>query len=325
VIEAQDLEKTYDAGGAPALAGVSFCVQRGERLAIVGPSGSGKTTLLRVLAGLERPDAGAVRVDGDDVSERAPRKRGLVFLAQRDALFPHMSVGRNLRFAAAPDDRVAAIAALLEIDGLLERRPAQLSGGQRQRVAVARALLTHARGTLFDEPFAHLDPPVRVALRRRLTALDRETLGALIYVTHDHEDAMNVGDRVAVLIAGKIVQCDAPRAVYDAPATLDAARFLGPLPMNLIDGLGEELGFGPFILGVRAEHLAIDGDGEMRAQVERVELSGTDAVVETTSSAGRVSVRCAAEDAPALGARIGLRLDRSKICRYDRSTGARVA
>ena len=161
MIEAQDLEKTYDAGGAPALAGVSFCVQRGERLAIVGPSGSGKTTLLRVLAGLERPDAGAVRVDGDDVSERAPRKRGLVFLAQRDALFPHMSVGRNLRFAAAPDDRVAAIAALLEIDGLLERRPAQLSGGQRQRVAVARALLTldeSLKETLRKNGFLTRDP-----------------------------------------------------------------------------------------------------------------------------------------------------------------------
>ena len=226
-----------------AVRGLSLVVPEGEFLVVVGPSGSGKTTTLRLVAGLEPPTAGRIVIGGHDVTRRPPRSRDLAMIFQHGALYPHLTVRENLALglrlrgtpAAEIARRVAGIAELLGLSPLFDRLPRALSGGERQRVALGRALVRQPQGFLFDEPFAHLDAPLRAQLRQELHRL-RPHLPATLLVTQDQAEAMALGDRIAVLQAGVLQQVGEPLQVYRQPANLFVAGFIGSPPMNLFPG-----------------------------------------------------------------------------------------
>src|SRR5919198_2194647 len=223
-----------------ALKEVELPVRDGEFMVLLGPSGCGKTTLLRCLAGLERVDGGSVRIGDRDVTDLPPRHRNVAMVFQSYAVFPHMRVRENIAFglrmrrtpAAEIERRVREGAALLQLEPFLDRYPAQLSGGQRQRVAVARAIVTHAPVLLMDEPLSNLDALLRLHARAELKRLHGEVRRTTLYVTHDQIEALSMGDRIAVMRDGEIVQVDTPAAIYDRPATVFVGSFIGSPPMN---------------------------------------------------------------------------------------------
>ncbi|KAB2675116.1 MAG: ABC transporter ATP-binding protein [Verrucomicrobia bacterium] len=227
-----------------ALDGVSIDVAEGEHLAVVGPSGSGKTTLLRLLAGLDAPDSGAVWIDGRDATLDPPEARGLGMVFQSPALLPHRTVAGNLAIAlelrrvptAEHAPRIRAMATQLGLLEKLGRRPAELSGGEAQRVSIGRALVAGARLLLLDEPFSGLDAPLRREFRSLLRELRVRHGLTLVHVTHDQHEALVLGDRVALLDGGRLVQCGSPRELVECPATVFAAGFFGDPAVNWIDG-----------------------------------------------------------------------------------------
>jgi multiple sugar transport system ATP-binding protein len=246
----------------PVLEDVSIEVADGELLVLVGPSGCGKSTLLHIIAGLDDATTGEVRIDGEDVSEKAPRERGLAMVFQNYALYPHLSAFENiafpLRLSRAGDEReirrrVEETARLLELARLLDRRPRELSGGQRQRVAMGRAIVRDARAFLFDEPLSNLDARLRGQMRTEIARLQRRLRVTTVYVTHDQTEAMTLGDRVAVLRRGRLQQVASPRELYEEPANLFVAGFIGSPPMNFVparvDGRRLELPFAQVELG----------------------------------------------------------------------------
>ena len=251
-IEIFDVSKRF--GDYLALDRVSLEVQSGELLALLGPSGSGKTTLLRIMAGLERPDSGAVRLHGEDAVGQGPRERQVGFVFQHYALFRHMSVFDNVAFglsvrprAVRPSkaeiaERVHRLLSLVQLDWVGDRYPSQLSGGQRQRVALARALAIEPKVLLLDEPFGALDAKVRKELRRWLRRLHDEMHITSVFVTHDQEEALELADRVVVMSQGRVEQIGVPAEVYDAPATAFVFDFLGNvnrLPCQIEDGVAK--------------------------------------------------------------------------------------
>jgi multiple sugar transport system ATP-binding protein len=252
----EQLAKTYP-GGVEAVRDVSLRVADGELLVVVGPSGSGKTTLLRLIAGLETPLHGIVRVGGQVVNNLPPHRRNVAMVFQRPALYPHLSVRENLGFGLAlrqggrwrrwlpgrcpvpmgdGEQQVANIARLLGLENLLERRPATLSAGQQQRVALGRALVRRPDVFLLDEPFSNLDAPLRQEMRRELHLLHRRLRATMIYVTHDQDEAVALADRIAVLDQGRIRQVDRPDVLWERPADRVVAAFLGWPAMNLPEG-----------------------------------------------------------------------------------------
>ena len=236
----EHVEKRYP-GGAVGVADVSLAIEDGELLVVVGPSGCGKSTLLRLLAGLEAPTAGTIRIDGRVVNDLPPQERNVAMVFQDYALYPHMTVRENLAFPlrmrglsrTAARARTEEVAALLEITPLLERRPRQLSGGQRQRVAMGRALVREPGVFLLDEPLSNLDARLRVTVRAELGELQRRTRTTMLYVTHDQVEAMTLGQRVAVLDRGRLQQVAPPAELYERPASAFVAGFLGDPPMSL--------------------------------------------------------------------------------------------
>ncbi len=305
------------------LRGVSFSVSDGETLVILGPSGAGKTSLLRVIAGLEIADSGTLELDGRDVLRVPGERRRVGVVFQEDALFPHMTIYENLAFplrmkrASAPeiDRRVRAVAQSLEIASHLRHRPSRLSGGERQRAALARAVLSDPRVLLLDEPFAHLDPQLRAHVRRQFVTFRHTFTGAAIHVTHDHVEAMSIGDRVAIMMDGYIVQCADPQHVYDFPADVEVARFLGSPPMNLIDGERE-------IVGIRPENVRIDPASALRGNVVSRESAGADIFVQLRTPRGEVSARLQqTQSVPEIGEDLGIAFDERFIRRFDRTTG----
>jgi multiple sugar transport system ATP-binding protein len=239
-ISVRDLSKVYS-NGVVAVRHVNLDVTDGEFLVLVGPSGCGKSTLLRMIAGLEEVSAGHVIVGSRDVTDAPPRDRDIAMVFQSYALYPHMTVRKNigypLKLAGLPsaeiNARVLAAAKTLQLEAVLERRPAQLSGGQRQRVAMGRAIVRKPAAFLMDEPLSNLDAKLRVQMRAEIARLQREFGTTTVYVTHDQIEAMTMGDRVAVLNAGEVEQCDTPRALYDRPDNLFVAAFIGSPSMNL--------------------------------------------------------------------------------------------
>jgi multiple sugar transport system ATP-binding protein len=301
-IRIEGITKRYS--GAVALDDVSLTIHDHEFMVMLGPSGCGKTTLLRMIAGFETPDQGSVLIDGTDVTEVAPGRRGLAMVFQSYALFPHMTVSANIAFGlrmhhvakADVERRVAAAADLMQITRFLSRYPTQLSGGQRQRVAVARALVMEPAVILMDEPLSNLDALLRLQMRAELKRLLQATRTTVVYVTHDQVEALSMGDRTAVMRDGRILQVDTPSLVYEHPADVFVAQFIGSPPMNVLSGLmgeraveveghllavGVQDGYRPgerVAVGVRAERIEVSHEhleGSVPAEVGVVEPLGS--------------------------------------------------
>jgi multiple sugar transport system ATP-binding protein len=254
-IELQNVTKVFS-GDVVALDDVSLRIENGEFIALVGPSGCGKSTLLRALAGLEEVTAGTISIDGRDITDLAPRHRDVAMVFQSYALYPHMTVRQNLGYGlrvrrtakAEIRKRVEEVAVMLGLDELLERKPAQLSGGQRQRVAMGRAIVRTPKAFLMDEPLSNLDAKLRVGMRASLAQLHRQLGTTTVYVTHDQVEAMTLGQRVAVMRDGRILQVDVPQRLYEQPRNVFVAGFIGSPAMNLVEATidGDELRFGQF-------------------------------------------------------------------------------
>ena len=245
VVQFQGVTRRFAQTDAPAVESLDLEVADGELLVLVGPSGCGKTTSLRMLAGLEPVDEGTILMDGRDITHQDPRRRDVAMVFQSYALYPHMTVAENigfhLRVSGVPKaqriQRVREAAELLDLGDLLDRRPAKLSGGQRQRVAMGRAIVRQPSVFLMDEPLSNLDAQLRGQTRVQIAALQRRLGVTTLYVTHDQVEAMTMGDRVAVMHAGRLQQCAPPTELYLHPANLIVASFVGSPTMNLLDGL----------------------------------------------------------------------------------------
>jgi multiple sugar transport system ATP-binding protein len=241
-VQFEEVDKVYD-NGFEAVKDLSFDVHDGEFLVLVGPSGCGKTTALRMVAGLEEISDGTISIGGTVVNELTPKERDIAMVFQNYALYPHLSVAENIAFGLrlrktdkkVMNERVQWAARLLDLTPYLNRRPKQLSGGQRQRVAMGRAIVRNPQVFLMDEPLSNLDAKLRVQMRADIAKLQREIGTTTIYVTHDQVEAMTMGDRVAVMNFGVLQQVDAPQRLYDTPANLFVAGFIGTPPMNLLD------------------------------------------------------------------------------------------
>jgi multiple sugar transport system ATP-binding protein len=343
-IHFEDVGKVF-ADGTVALEALDLDIEDGEFMVLVGPSGSGKSTALRILAGLEDASSGTVRIGERVVNEVEPKDRDIAMVFQSYALYPHMSVEDNVGFPlrmsrqpkASIRERVRTTAGRLDITALLERRPRQLSGGQRQRVALGRAIVREPDAYLMDEPLSNLDANLRVEMRAYVQELHRRLDKTIVYVTHDQVEAMTMGDRVAVLRDGRLEQVDAPQALYDRPASLFVAAFMGSPAMNMLRGrLGEgavalgsarlpaparRLRDGDVIVGIRPEalHPAPAGAPALEGPVALIESLGSDllAHVEIDAPAALRSElngsppehsRVTARLEPGLGAQVGDRI-----------------
>ncbi|MCG8419526.1 MAG: ABC transporter ATP-binding protein [Proteobacteria bacterium] len=284
------IRKVFD-DGTVALDDFDLGFENGEFIVFLGPSGSGKSTACRILAGLETPSKGAVEVDGNDITSLAPRQRGMSMVFQHYALYPHKTVYENIAYPLRVrgenegeiERAVREVADMLGIADLFRRRPKQLSGGEAQRVAVARALVWKPEICLMDEPLSNLDALLRLQTRAELKRIHRELQKTFVFVTHDQEEAMSLGTRIAVLDRGRLIQFDTPQAIYHRPATRFVAEFIGRPAMNTIDGTIEAGNFrageltvpmpdpmpGPAVLGIRPE------------QIELVDQPGPDVVTMT--------------------------------------------
>jgi multiple sugar transport system ATP-binding protein len=258
-------------GGVRAVDGVDLTIADGEFMVLVGPSGCGKTTLLRSIGGLETITAGRILIDGRDVTKEQPAQRDLAMVFQNYALYPHMTVRENLGYAlrvrklkkAEVNRRVEEAAKLLGLDGLLDRRPRALSGGQMQRVAMGRAIVREPKAFLMDEPLSNLDAKLRVSMRTSLQQLHGRLRTTTVYVTHDQVEAMTLGQRVAVMNEGRVQQVDVPQTLYQSPANLFVAAFIGSPAMNLVEGTieGDTLVLGSIRMPLDRERRPKDGAG----------------------------------------------------------------
>jgi multiple sugar transport system ATP-binding protein len=281
-VETRGVVKQF--GDVRAVDGVDLATREGEFLVLLGPSGCGKTTLLRMIAGLEAPTAGEILIGGRVVTALPPRARHIAMVFQSYALYPHMTVGRNIAFPLRAQRlpktevarKVAWAAALFGIDHLLQRKPRQLSGGERQRVALARALVREPAVFLLDEPLSNLDAKLRASARDELQQFQRRIATTTIYVTHDQIEAMGLGDRIAVMQSGRVRQLGTPPEVYGEPADTFVASFLGSPPMNVVDGPDCLVGFRPEHFLPREAHDPGRPLVPLGFRVARVEYLGAD-------------------------------------------------
>jgi multiple sugar transport system ATP-binding protein len=345
----RDVRKNY--GSLEVLHGVSIDIADGEFVILVGPSGCGKSTLLRMIAGLEDITGGEIEIAGTVVNDLAPKDRDIAMVFQSYALYPHMTVEENmafsLRLARVPKDeikrRVAQAAVILGLDTYLERYPRHLSGGQRQRVAMGRAIVRNPTVFLFDEPLSNLDAKLRVQMRSEIKLNHQRLKTTTVYVTHDQIEAMTMADRIVVMHSGNIEQIGTPLELYDHPANLFVAGFIGSPAMNIIsgsidgtsfrfaDGTSIDLGTlppivedGPITLGVRPEHLRLDPAGTM-AEIVVIEPTGSETQV-TVSLGGLDLVGVFRERISAgPGEKIGISFDTGQVHLFDISTGRGIA
>ena len=332
-----------------AVRGLSLEIADRELLVLLGPSGCGKTTALRMLAGLEEPDRGDIRIGGKSVVGLEPKDRDVALVFQSYALYPHLSAQENIRYPlkvrrlsrAEQDRKVERVAEMLGIGHLLPRRPAQLSGGEQQRVALARAIVREPRVFLMDEPLSNLDAKLRVHTRTELKTLQRELGTTMVFVTHDQAEAMSLAHRIAVLDAGKLQQIGTPDDVYDRPANVFVAEFIGSPPMNLLEATrdGGELvvaggwrlpapgldgttggADGALTVGLRPEGIEIAADGQP-AEVVTVEPFGSEVIIHVRVNGEVLKVRASPNVRPEAGSTVGLRADPAAVRVFDRSSG----
>ena len=305
---------TTAAGRVHAVDAISFAFDAGTLNVLLGPSGCGKSTTLRLIAGLEIADAGRILIAGRDVTRLPPAARSIAMVFQSYALFPHLTVAENIVFGlrvrkvvrSDADARLARVADLLGLTSLLDRKPSQLSGGQQQRVALGRAIIAQAPVCLMDEPLSNLDAQLRAEMRQEIRSLQRKLDITMVYVTHDQVEAMSMADRIVLLSGGKVVQNGTPVDLYEAPANVFVARFIGTPPMNLLQlapGRGGAVIAGTdgpallsaeyanLTLGVRPEHIGIAFESGVRAAVESVEYLGGDSLIVCRVGTERVAVR----------------------------------
>ena len=319
----KDVKKSY--GPLEVIHGIDLEINPGEFVVFVGPSGCGKSTLLRLIAGLEDTSGGSIHIDGRDVTDEAPAKRKLAMVFQSYALYPHMSVAKNIAFPlkmagedkAAIDRKVAEAARILQMEHLLDRRPSQLSGGQRQRVAIGRAIVRQPSAFLFDEPLSNLDAALRGTMRLEISELHQQLKTTMIYVTHDQVEAMTMADKIVVLNAGNIEQVGSPMELYRTPANLFVAGFIGSPKMNLIEGAPAEK-HGAKTVGIRPEHLKISTTaGEWQAGVGVAEHLGSDTFLHVQADGvGPLTVRADGEIGARHGDTVYLTPDPSKLHRF---------
>lgn len=358
-VSLNQLRKVYP-NGHVGVAGASFEMADGELLVLVGPSGCGKTTLLRMIAGLESISSGTLSIDGREVNEVAPKDRDIAMVFQNYALYPHMTVAENLGFGlrlrghkqADIDRRVTDAARTLELEARLASRPAALSGGQRQRVALGRALVRNPKVFLLDEPLSNLDAKLRLSMRVEIARLHRQLKASMIYVTHDQIEAMTLGQRIVVLDGGVIQQIDSPMNLYDRPANLFVAGFVGSPAMNLLPGtlhmdggwrlatsdgdlvldeppqaatwrawLGREV-----VLGIRPEHLQplATGAGALSAQLEVLEPVGNEVFLNLRFGRKPLVARVPPRLLPEPGSIVQLSVVSSRAHLFDAENGMRI-
>jgi multiple sugar transport system ATP-binding protein len=312
-------------GDAVIIPGADLDIKTGEFVVFVGPSGCGKSTLLRLIAGLEDLTSGQIQIDGRDVSDTPPSKRGLSMVFQSYALYPHMSVRNNIAFGlkmsgmpqAEIDAKVAKAAATLNLTDYLERKPRQLSGGQRQRVAIGRAIVREPKAFLFDEPLSNLDAALRVNMRIFIMQLHQDLGATMIYVTHDQVEAMTMADRIVVLDKGHIEQVGSPLELYNNPDSLFVAGFIGSPKMNFING-AEAQKHKAHTIGVRPEHIDIVSKGTWQGTVALAEHLGADTFLHIdTEKCGRLTVRAEGEYPKGPGEKIWLTPESDRIHRFD--------
>ena len=320
-IELTQVRKSF--GETHVIPGIDLTIENGEFVVFVGPSGCGKSTLLRLIAGLEDTTSGTIRIDGQDATHLPPAKRGLAMVFQSYALYPHMTVRRNIAFplkmAGLPEAeqaaRVERAAAVLNLTNYLDRRPGQLSGGQRQRVAIGRAIVREPSAFLFDEPLSNLDAALRVGMRQEISELHQSLKTTMIYVTHDQVEAMTMADKIVVLNAGRIEQVGSPLELYRNPKNLFVAGFIGSPRMNFITG-AEAARHKAHTIGIRPEHLTV-GDGPWEGTVGLSEHLGSDSFIKVTvPDLGILNVRAPGEIGVHHGDRIRL-APSGKIHRFD--------
>jgi multiple sugar transport system ATP-binding protein len=335
VVETRDLTKVFKQGQLGAVNNVNLETREGEFLVFLGPSGSGKTTLLRMIAGLEAPTAGEILIGGQVVNDLSPRERRIAMVFQSYALYPHLSVYKNIAFPLKAQnvkkelhkEKVEWAASLLGIGALLDRKPRELSGGERQRVALARAIVREPAVFLLDEPLSNLDAKLRASAREELERFHRRVGTTTIYVTHDQVEAMAMGDRVMVLNKGVVRQLGTPTDVYDNPADTFVATFLGSPPMNLAE-------LGDVIVGFRPEHFrplstVSDAGVPFRFKVENIEYLGSEWIVSGTLGGGKLDgkkifSRLSSAQNLQLGGTYDFTVPQQQLKFFDRSSEKRV-
>jgi multiple sugar transport system ATP-binding protein len=337
-------------GGFTAVRDQSLAIRDGEFMVLLGPSGCGKTTTMRMVAGLEEPTAGDILIGGNRVNDLPPRERDVAMVFQSYGLYPHMTVADNIGYplklrgvrGAERQRQIEAAATKVELGDLLHRKPRELSGGQRQRVALARAIVRRPQVFLMDEPLSNLDAKLRVSTRAEIKHLQYELGVTTIYVTHDQIEAMTLAHRVAVMSQGEIRQLDTPEAIYDRPADLFVAGFIGSPPMNLVRGEHRDGVFaaggglraetrvsrhgGPAVLGIRPEDMTVApaGAGDLDASVYAVELTGDSVLVTAIAGEARLIAKADRAWRAEVGATIGLRFDTRRLHLFDADTSKRL-
>ncbi len=344
----QNLRKEF--GSFTAVQSSSFRIEDGEFFMLLGPSGCGKTTTLRMIAGLELPTSGEIYIDGEEVGRKPASQRDIAFVFQMFALYPHMNVRRNISYPLASQgmpraqirEKVAEVSRILGIEDILERPVGGLSGGDRQRVALGRAIVRNPKCFLMDEPLGALDAEFRERMAEELRALHDRMGATTVYVTHDQLEAMQMGDKIVVMNHGVIDQFGAPQDIYDKPATLFVAGFIGSPSMNFLRFRGKvragdrevavhqqsfevpemRVAFeGDMVLGVRPEHVRLSDDASYRARVLASEYLGTTQIVTLQTQDGQVKARIPSRNAVRIDETVGLDFDPGRITLFDAQTG----
>ncbi|ACM30758.1 sn-glycerol-3-phosphate ABC transporter ATP-binding protein UgpC [Agrobacterium rhizogenes] len=349
-VNIQNIQKRF--GQVKVIHDISVDIADGEFVVLVGPSGCGKSTLLRMIAGLEEVSDGEIRIGAREVSNLPARDRDIAMVFQNYALYPHMTVAENLGFAlklrkASPSEisaKVEKAAGILGLEALLDRFPRQLSGGQRQRVAMGRALVRDPQVFLFDEPLSNLDAKLRVQMRAEIKSMHQRVGTTTIYVTHDQVEAMTMADKIVVLHGGLIEQIGAPLDLYDRPANLFVAGFIGSPAMNFIDGKIEEgvfrsdkglilplpeglpisqYGGQPLVYGIRPEHIRA-ASGGISGRVEIVEGTGSEIYAKLDCSGQEISCLFRERLDIRFGDTVGIAIDAGSVHLFDKANGKRL-